>query len=210
MNKLKSFYFLAPVALLIAITGLIFGWVKFSKTDWSPAALAQVKKPGVTNPCWFVDYKDVPVGYEEMMARRDREVYGEAREIPLNEAIKTYNTEHICRSNPYPPLTEDEFLAAIVASADYGKQGEIAIRQEKVLQEILSMKMLPKGSLIVSERGGRELESPLNPRGAVQAKGIRITLLLGMDKNNRMENVLKPEQALVIRKIFSGVENPAP
>ncbi len=141
--------------------------------------------------------------------RQNQTIYGYATEIPLSEAIRMFNEEKQCMSlyAEYPPLTEEELIAAIVAGADYGKQGEIWLAQKDALWKIASQKMMPKGALLVVESGGRVQESPLRPFGTIAAKGIRITLLLGLNENiDGMKSVRKPEQTLVIRKTYSKVE----
>lgn len=139
---------------------------------------------------------------------RNRGIYGYPSEIPLAEAVRLFNEETgawAARAG-HPPLTEDELVAAIVAGADYGKQGEIWLAQKDALWEIAARKKMPKGSLLIADSGGRVLESPLRPEGAIEPKGIKITLLLGLDRNNMLEGVIKPEQSLLIRKTYSRVE----
>ncbi len=139
---------------------------------------------------------------------RNRGIYGYPAEIPLAEALRLFNEETgawAARAG-HPPLTQDELVAAIVAGADYGKQGEVWRAQKEVLWDIATRKKMPRGSLLIAESGGRVLESPLRPEGAVEPKGIRITLLLGLDRNNMLEGSIKPEQALLIRKTYSRVE----
>jgi hypothetical protein len=139
---------------------------------------------------------------------RKRGIYGYPAEISLAEAVRLFNEETgawAARAG-HPPLTQDELVAAIVAGADYGKQGEVWRAQKEVLWDIAVRKKMPKGSLLIAESGGRLLESPLRPEGAIEPKGIRITLLLGLDRNNMLEGVIKPEQALLIRKTYSRVD----
>ena len=59
--------------------------------------------------------------------RQDRDMHGYPTEIPLREAIRAFNEEKQCvkKLASFPPLTEDELIAAIVAGPDSGKQGEI-------------------------------------------------------------------------------------
>lgn len=139
---------------------------------------------------------------------RRRGIYGYPAEVPLAEAVRLFNEETggwAARAG-HPPLTQDELVAAIVAGADYGKQGEVWRAQKDALWEIVARKKMPRGSLLIAESGGRVLESPLRPEGAIEPKGIRITLLLGLDRNNMLEGVIKPEQSLLIRKTYSRVE----
>lgn len=160
------------------------------------------------DPCWSTSLKDKSLPFEEIKKRQDMEIYGYPAEIPLGEAIRMFNEQKQCSTlfAHYPPLTEDELIAAIVAGPDYGKQGEIWLAQKDVLWRIASEKMMPKGAFLVVESGGRVQDSPLNPSGTVVARGIRITLVLGLDKSDGPGRILKPEQTLVIRKTYSKVE----
>ena len=160
-------------------------------------------------PCWFLspgDFDTVP--YHIVRQRQQMEDYGYPEDMPLSDAIKIFNEKQQC-SSPYksfPPLTEEELTAAILAGPDYGKQGDVWLAQKDTLWGIITKKMMPKGSLLVMESGGRALDSPFS-KEAVEAKGIRISLLLELDKNNRLESILKPMQVLVIRKSVIGVQN---
>lgn len=150
--------------------------------------------------------KDESITYDMIQKRQNREMYGYPAEIPLGEAIRIFNEETQCKAyKGYPPLTEDELIAAIVAGPDYGKQGKIWLAQRDALWKIASQKVMPKGSLLVVDSGGRVLESPLRPEGTIEAKGIRITLLLGLE-NSEHGHIAKPEQTLIVRKTYSKVE----
>ena len=166
---------------------------------------AQSKTP--KDPCWFMSLKDESIPSEMIEKRQNRETYGYPTEIPLAEAIRIFNEETQCKAayKGYPPLTEEELIAAIVAGADYGKQGAVWLAQRDALWKIASRKVMPKGSLLVVESGGRVQESPLRPEGTIQANGIRITLLLGLEKSEH-GHVAKPEQTLIVRKVYSNVE----
>lgn len=166
---------------------------------------AQSKKP--KDPCWFMSLKDESISSDMIEKRQNREMYGYPTEIPISEAIRIFNEETQCKEpfKDYAPLTEDELIAAIVAGADYGKQGEIWVAQRDALWKIASQKVMPKGSLLVVESGGRVQESPLRPNGTIQAKGIRITLFLGLEKSEH-GHVARPEQTLLVRKTYSKIE----
>ncbi len=164
----------------------------------------QSKKP--KDPCWFMSLKDETISYEMIEKRQNREMYGYPTEIPISEAIRIFNEETRCKApyKSYPPLTEDELIAAIVAGADYGKQGAIWLAQRDALWKIAAKRVMPKGALLVVDSGGRVLESPLRPNGTIQAKGMKITLLIGLETNDYRD--VKPEQTLIVRKTFSKVE----
>jgi len=53
---------------------------------------------------------------EEIKKRQDQVEYGYSTESPLKEAVRIFNEEKQCSVvlAPYPPLTEDEVIAAIV------------------------------------------------------------------------------------------------
>jgi hypothetical protein len=151
--------------------------------------------------------KDESITYQMIKEREDRAMYGYPNDIPLSEAIRIFNEEKQCSGllAPYPPLTEDEFIAAIVAGPDYGKQGDVWRAQKDALWKIASQKVMPKGSLLVAEAGYRVRGSPVRPSGTIEAKGIRITLLLGLEHHEHGQ-LAKPEQTLVIRKTYTRVE----
>ena len=165
----------------------------------------QSKKP--KDPCWFMSLKDETIPYEMIEQRQNRETYGYPTEMPISEAIRIFNEETRCKApyKSYPPLTEDELIAAIVAGADYGKQGDIWLAQRDALWKIASKRVMPKGALLVVDSGGRVLESQLRPNGTIQAKGMTITLFLGLETNDH-GHVARPEQTLIVRKTFSKVE----
>jgi len=140
--------------------------------------------------------------------KRERDINGYSTSISLEKAVEIFNKEKQCDGllAQYPALTEEEVITAIVFGPDPDKQGEIWLRQKEELWNIASQKLMPKGSLLVAQTGSLIKESPLRPYGTIRAKGITITLILGLDKIDRLENTLKPEQALVIRKVFSEIE----
>lgn len=197
---------IAPIVILV--TWLVGANMTTSGKVDSPGSMRtgeQSKSP--KDPCWFMTLKDKSVTYEMIKERQDRDMHGYPTEIPLSEAIRVFNEEKQCVSSlaPYPALTEDELIAAIVAGPDNGRQGEVWRAQKDALWKIASRKEMPKGSLLVADSGYRIQESPLRPSGTIEAKGIRITLLLGLE-NYEHGALLKPEQTLVIRKTYTNVE----
>jgi hypothetical protein len=206
MKVAKRFSLLLPIMFAVVLVA----WLA-----WSQSAISSGIIPGpnqnkpAKDPCWFMTLKGGSTPYEEIKRRQDREMYGYPTEIPLGEAVKIFNEEKQCSGllAPYPPLTEDELIAAIVGGPDYGKQGGVWLAQKDALWKIASQRVLPKGSLLVAESGYRVQESPLRPLGTIAAKGIRITLLLNLDKDEDAHGrLLKPEQTLIVRKTYSKVE----
>src|SRR5262249_8830086 len=128
-------------------------------------------------------------------------MYAYPKQLPLSEAIRVFNEEKQCSSMlaPYPPLTENELIAPIVAGPDGGKEGQVWRTQRDAFWRIATEKVMPKGSLLVADGGYRIQESPLRPSGTIEARGIRITLLVGLE-NHQHGALLRPEQSLVIRK----------
>jgi hypothetical protein len=143
---------------------------------------------------------------EEQTRRRE---YGYPTEIALSRAIEIFNEEN--RSNPlyapYTPLTEEEVIAAIVAGPDEGRGGEIWQKISPVLWKIATDKTLPKGSLLYAGTGGILQQSPLNRSGSIRARGMTISLLLGLDETpDGIRIRRRPDQALVIRKTYYDIE----
>lgn len=131
------------------------------------------------------------------------------QELPLTEAIEIFNKENQCDPifTSYPLLTESELIAAVVAGADDGKQGNIWRAQKDILWKIAASKQMPKGALLIARSGGREIDTPINPNGTIAARGITIALLLELDDSE--DGILKPrkpEQAFVIRKTYFDIK----
>ena len=167
---------------------------------------AQEKPELPKDPCWFASLKDQSIPYEMIKARQDREMNGYPKDTPLSEAINIFNEEKQCSTllAPYPALTEEELMAAIVAGADYELQAQLQA-QKDALWKIATRKIMPKGSLLVATSGSRIQESPLRPDATIRAEGISIYILLGLE-TNEYGKVLSPEQRFLIRKTYSRVE----
>jgi hypothetical protein len=159
------------------------------------------------DPCWFIDLKDKSVPYDVISKREAREMRGYPEDIPLSEAIKIFNEEKQCVSDwaSYPPLTEDELIAAIVAGQANILIGEAKKYQENILWKIATKKVMPKGTLLYVQTGPRVQESPLRPEGTIRAIGISIELRLGLE-NYEYGQGLKPEQIFLIRRTYFKVE----
>ncbi len=207
MKRLNRLHLWLAAVILVFSTWFIWANAGRLVSPKISSAGERVEKP--KDPCWFMSLKDETISSDVIQKRQDRETFGYPSETPLSEAVRIFNEETQCKAlyAGYPPLTEDEVLAAIVAGADYGKQGNIWLAQKDALWRIALERKMPKGSLFVVDSGGRIQDSALRPGGAIQAKGIRITLMLGLDKNvNDLPGVAKPEQTLLIRKTYSQVE----
>lgn len=159
------------------------------------------------DPCWFMNLTDKTIPYEVIAKRQDREMHGYPTEIPLGEAIRIFDEETRCNPTlaPYPPLTEDELVAAIVAGPGYGAWGDVWSAQKGILYKIAKDKMMPKGSLLVAAGGPNVQESPLKPHGDIKAKGISIAIFLGLE-NHEYGQDLKREQIFEIRRTYFSVE----
>lgn len=159
------------------------------------------------DPCWFVTLNDKSIPYEMISKREDREMRGYPEDIPLSEAIRIFNEEKQCLSAlaPYPPLTQDELIASIVAGPDNGLAGEALKFQKDILWKIATQKVMPKGTLLVSITGSRVQESPLRLNGTIRAEGISIVLRFGLE-NHEYGQILRPEQTFVIGRTYFKVE----
>jgi hypothetical protein len=151
--------------------------------------------------------KDTTIPYEAILKRQEREMRGYPTDMPLSEAIRVFNEEKQC--NPtlaaYPPLTEDEVIAAIVAGPGYAAWGDIWRAQKGALWKIAQDKVMPRGSLLVATGGPNVQESPLRPHGDIKSKGISIAIFLGLE-NREYGQDLKQEQIFEIRRTYFSVE----
>ena len=207
-NLNRPYRSLLTAPMIILVTWPVWANVTSSGKFSSPGSMKigqQSKSP--SDPCWFMTLKDKSITYEMIKERQDRDMHGYPTQIPLSEAIRIFNEEKQCVSSlaSYPALTEGELIGAIVAGPDNGKQGEVWRAQKDALWKIASRKVMPKGSLLVADASLRIQDSPLRPSGTIEAKGIRITLLLGL-QNYKHGALLNPEQTLVIRKTYTNVE----
>jgi len=210
MKIANRFYLLLIIPIIALIAWAILSRVATSeKADHSN--YMNVKKQGQRDlpkdPCWFVTLNDKSIPYEVISKREDQKMHGYPEKIPLNEAIRIFNEEKQCISAlaPYPPLTEDELIAAIVAGPDNVLSGDARQFQEDLLWKIATQKVMPKGALLIATTGSRVQESPLRPDGTIRAEGISIVLRLGLE-NHEYGQILKPEQTFVIRRTYFKVE----
>jgi hypothetical protein len=192
---------LAIVSLTFAIVILGSGSARKGNTYLEDKAMTKTQSKSTENRCGGL----VILEGDRMKLK----TYGYPHELPLTEAIEIFNKENQCEPMfaSYPPLTESELIAAVVAGADDGNQGTIWRAQKDILWKIASSKQMPKGALLVARSGGREIDTPINPNGTIAARGITIALLLDLDDSE--DGILKPrkpEQAFVIRKTYFAVE----
>jgi hypothetical protein len=211
MKIINKFYLL----LLIISTITLVAWVILSRAMTSGKANNSInmnaKNQGQRDlsrkPCWFINLDDKSVPYEVISKREEREMRGYPEDIPLSEAIRIFNEEKQCVDAlaPYPLLTEDELIAAIVAGPATILTGDGSRFQKDILWKIATQKVMPKGTLLVAYTGSRVQESPLKPEGTIRAVGISIELRLGLE-NYEYGQILKPEQAFLIRRTYFKVE----
>lgn len=134
-------------------------------------------------------------------------IFGYQSEIALGDAVELVNQKIRCSSlfMGQALLTEDEVIASI-ATVEYGKQGEIWVKQRDKLWKIAVDRKLPASSLLMVTSGPRMLDSPLAPGSTIAARGISITLILNIDAEHGLSIPPKPEDTHVIRKHYSRVE----
>lgn len=174
MSKPIRWYLLILGALAVGLVAAIV-WAQTgapgrSSREDSKNMNEQEKSKLPKDPCWFNTLKGPTWTYEMYSKRQEREMRGYPADVPLAEAIRFFNEEKQCSPllAPYPPLTEDELVAAIVAGPAYGAWGEPWIAQKDTLFKIAKDKVMPKGSLLVADGGPNVQESPLRPRGEIR------------------------------------------
>lgn len=215
MKPIKTFSLLIYVASTIVFAGLVWAnkAILFNESFLNTASM-QSQGKAVDNRCWFRSREGIDSASQKMIKqRREREeilVFGYSTDIPLSEAVKIFNEEMQCVSTyqSYPPLTEDEVVAAIAAGVNGNERGTKFLAERDALWKIATKRTMPKGSILNFWSGGNIQGSPLSPYKTIQAKGIEIFLMLGLDKNGRSDfpSVPKLEETLTIRKTFYGVE----
>jgi hypothetical protein len=210
MTKRKKWFIL----MLVALAGIFLAavtWAGIMPSGRSNRGGAgnmdiQDKSKRPKDPCWFLLKEGGDWTYEMYWKRQQREMQGYPSDIPLAEAIRIFNEEKQCNPTlaPYPLLTENEVVAAIVAAGGYETFG-VWQAQKDMLFKIAKDKVMPKGSLIVAGAGANIQESPLRPRGEIKAKGISIAIFLGME-NHEYGQELKREQIFEIRRTYFSVD----
>jgi len=212
MRTSNRFYLFLLVASAIGLTtGLAWASRASLGRAYSPDSRnmrKQEQKKSPKDPCWFMTLKEGGEWTSEMYSKRqEREMRGYPADLPLAEAIRVFNEEKQCNPTlaPYPPLTEDELIASIVAGPAYGAWGKPWITQKDTLFKIAKDKVMPKGSLIVATGGPNVQESPLRPNGDIKSRGISIAIFLGLE-NHEYGQDLKREQIFEIRRTYFSVD----
>lgn len=207
MSMLRAIGILGMVSLFLTVTAWLLngGRPTLTRNERPQEIQMEAKK----DACVFLERPEVIDSSTRLSRiykdRMQRESYGYPHELPVNEALRIFNSELTCY--PFwarlPPLTEQEVLANMIGGPDYG--GENAWRsQRQVLKEIVEKKVMPKGSLFVAEPGGCEV----NTNRSVQAcvKGLKIYLFLGLDKVPREAGVTSA-QIVLLRKTYLDIES---
>lgn len=210
---------LAAAILLTVTAWLILGNKFFLSMGAEQIHMSTDNNNPVDDPCWFRTRAGMESADEGIPGRsweilekiRDRQLFGFKEETPISEAVRIFNLEEIqCRPyfKEYPPLTEDELIAAIIVGVNQNKRGTVFHEERDALWRIVTKRMMLKGSLLRADQGGNIQESPLAPWGTINAKGIEIYLHLGADKNGRADlgAPINDEEKLIIRKTFYGIE----
>jgi hypothetical protein len=155
------------------------------------------------NPCWFKGYDDPSITWNEIEARQNREVFGYSADVPIETAVKKFNEEMRCypQFSDFPELTEDEVIASLIDFDSLNQQPNYVEMRREERKNIISEKILPKGSLlrfssgICSDTGGL-----IN--NDLCAKGLKITLTFNLDKDSDEKKPSANEDIFVIRKTF--------
>lgn len=216
MTKQPKTSWRLPILIFIVACVGIF-WLHNGRISASSGSEALMKPSGSEqlasgdDPCGFQKgtkaIDNSPTLSAAFKQRTDREINGYPTEISLEEGLRIFNAEEKCVEfrGTLPPLTEAEVIAAIVAGPTYGI-GKVWQIQKKALWDIVIRKKLPRGSLLTAENGGCVFDSRLG-KGQVCVKGQRIYLFLDLDQPRRASNPLKPEQIVVMRANYFGIES---
>jgi len=209
MRKQVKWYLLLfmTVGLIAMVIRVDIGMSGRTRREGSKDMDEQEKSKTTKDPCWFLIRDGGNWTYEMYRQRQQREMQGYPTDVPLAEAIRVFNEEKQCNPTlaPYPPLTEEELVAVIVAGGGYETFGGTWQAQKDTLFKIAKDKVMPKGSLLVATGGPNVQESPLRPNGDIKAKGISIAIFLGME-NHEHGQLLKREQIFEVRRTYFSIE----
>ncbi len=195
MKKSKIIYlFVFSMAILSGIAVIYY----LNQTVFAEPSLKLSEKP-----CWFKNYKDESISWNEIEARQNREIYGYSVEVPIETAVKKFNEEMRCypHYDDFPELTEDEVIASLIDfdSLDNEKNYTEDRREER--KNLVNKKILPKGSLL-SFNSGSCFDTGNFIDNNLCAEGIKITLTFNLDKKEDMKSRTANEDIFVIRKTF--------
>lgn len=195
------------IALIAVGTGVFLcrGRVAFSQSA-KPRQKSDLAKAKI---CIFQQSPEAIDNSDELNAaykiHMAREIYGYPRDIPVAEALNIFNAELQCWRlwAIQPPVTANEIFANAVAGPDYTE--EFSAEKDRALKQIASSKMMPRGSLFTAESGG--CQNGPRRREQTCTDGLKIYLFLGLDKNPRAADPVKPDQIVLIRKTYFGVSS---
>jgi hypothetical protein len=198
MNKSKFIY------LGIFLTATFFGSAVFfylNKTVFAEPSLKPSK-----NPCWFKAYDDPAVSFEEITARQNREMFGYSVDVPLEAAVKKFNQEMRCYShyNEFPELTEEEVVASLIDFDSLNNEPNYSESRREERKKLINDRMLPKGSLL--QFGSGSCQNLYSLSKDLCAKGLKINLILNLDKKEDIKIPTNHEDIFIIRKTFSKVQ----
>jgi len=193
MNKFKFIYL--AVFVFAIFSGLVLLYY-LNKTVFAEPSLRSSK-----NPCWFKGYDEPSIGYEEIMARQNREMYGYSVDVPLEMAVNKFNEEMRCYPyyDEFSDLTEDEVIASLIDFDSHNNQPNYSESRREERKKMINEKFLPKGSLLRFEGGRCQDTGSFLPHDLC-AKGLKISLILNLDKKEDVKIPTLYEDIFVIRK----------
>lgn len=197
---IKSRFFYLGIFIFAIFSGLAILYY-LNKTVFAEPSLRTSK-----NPCRFKGYDDPSIGYEEIMARQDREMYGYSKDVPLEMAVNKFNEEMRCYPfyNEFPALAEDEVIASLIDFDSLNNQPNYSEARRNEREKIINNKILPKGSLLQFGSGTCREIGLL--RQDLCAKGLRIYLILNLDKKEDPKISSLMEDILIVRKTFPRIQ----
>lgn len=167
------------------------------------SVLAEPSLKPSENACWFKGYDDPSISYEQIKARQNREMYGYSVDVPVETAVKKFNEEMRCYShyNEFPELTADEVIASLIDFDSHNHQPNLTGARRTERKKIIVEKILPKGSLLRFDSGSC-LDVGKYSNNDLCARGLKITLILNLDKKEDVKIPSNDEDIFVIRKTF--------